>query len=381
MNPLAGLLFEVAFDVDPADVPTAGDWTALPRRVDPQVRVSTGRGFGQGRASLTLDNRDRLLDPTNPDSPYNLVPMRHARLTLEYGGTTYPLFRGFAQRWMPQWPAPNMEMVTVELVSAGIWLAMLDAEVAFPRQLSHDRVDALLDLAAWPAGLRDLGDGVVWLESYEADSDNLARLLADTAEAEDGFLVIDPDGTVRFGSRHARFDAEVAAEFGADGIPYTSVDPQYDADGVVNIARTELADGAAYQVVEAGSVQAYGPRYETIRDLSLNGPEAKAIAGWSVYRFAEPTMSLGSLAIDGGVDGAMPTLLSLRVGDLVRFVRTSTVGDPFVMVGSVDELTHTLGPGRWQTKLTVSPYFGAGPWFTLNDDTLGELDSVSKLAP
>ena len=103
---------EIAFDNTPYDAsPT---WTDITPYV---YEFSTDRGRSddwdnfEGSASVVLNNRDRRFDPFCTTSPYwnattgktKLIPRRQIRITATYGGTTYPIFRGFTSGFSPVW--------------------------------------------------------------------------------------------------------------------------------------------------------------------------------------------------------------------------------------------------------------------------------------
>lgn len=58
-----------------------------------------------GSASVVLSNLNRTYDPFNTSGTFygKLLPRRQIRITASYGGTTYPVFRGFVSGWPPAW--------------------------------------------------------------------------------------------------------------------------------------------------------------------------------------------------------------------------------------------------------------------------------------
>jgi len=360
------LTFEVAFDVNPADEPVTADWTDLSDRLRkrPGVRVERGQPGGQARGTATLDlnNRDRELDPTHTSATHNLVPMRHARVNVTVGETTFPLFRGFVKAWPPVWPEADQGIVSVHLVDAFAWIGLQQSDVDLTRQRTHDRVGAILDLAGWPAAHRDIADGVVWLDPVERSDANLLQMLIDTADAEDGELYVDGEGAVTFRSRHGRFDTAEQETFGPDGIRVAAVRPLFDVDQLTNIAVVELDEDTTWTFEDAGSVTAYGPRSWPVRGLPLRKAEAVGAAQWVVYRFAQPHLWLPGLTAYGHRDGQLPQLLGLEVGDRVGFEHTPPGPGNAEMSGHIESIVHTVGDGTWTTAVEVSPYFGEGPW-------------------
>jgi hypothetical protein len=98
--------FEISFVDVSVTTPT---WVNMTSRLR-AWSVDTGRNselemFDVGKAVYRLDNRDRVLDPTNVDSPYypNVVSNRRVRHRITVDGTTYDVFYGFIDAWGPSW--------------------------------------------------------------------------------------------------------------------------------------------------------------------------------------------------------------------------------------------------------------------------------------
>lgn len=378
------ITFEVAFAVDPADEPTAGQWIDLSDRLDTKIDVTLGAGrlsgSAQGAATVRLNNTDRAIDPTNSAATYNLVPMRHARLQAVIGATTYPLFRGFVDAWPPLWTGFE-SWVTVRLVDGFAWLALQDADLDMAEQLSSARITDILDLAGWPAGLRDIGTGVITVTASEQNSANLLRTLQDTADAEDGDLYCAPDGKITFRSRHSRFDASSVMTLGEGGIAFEPATPAWDATLLTNTARVELDDGRVFEVIDDTSVTAYGTRVMPTRDLALSPAEAEGLAMWEVVRFAEPHLWVDGLSVVESTTGGIVAVLLRRVGHLVSVALTPPSGAAVAVDLCVERITHQISDKRWKASMDLSPDFGEGPWFTLDDDVLGLPNGLNKLAP
>lgn len=352
--------FEVAFDVAPGTDPGTLDWTDLTSRIRVDT-VDTTASQQSGSASLRLDNRDGDLDPLNAASPYNLVPMRHARITVDIGGAIHPVWRGYVDQWPPVWRF-NDAVIDVELVDARVWLALQDADVDLPRQLPHERITTLLDLAGWPAELRDIDDGVVQLDAFEQASANLLRVIDDTADAEDGSLYVASDGKITFRSRHHRFDAASQLSVGGADIRVGSAKSTYGGDTLLNIGRVELANGDVFEAEDTASIGEYGPRDAPVRDLPVPEAEAVGIAQWLVYRFAQPTLALPTVALNIVNDAELADVLALHQGDLVTFTHSPPSG-PVELVAHLASITHRPRAAVWRTALELAPYFGKGPWF------------------
>ncbi len=104
--PFPVAIVEIAFDDGPYVVsPTWTNVTSYVREMTTDRGRSDDWGTFDGSASVVLSNRDRRFDPFNTSGPYygKLLPRRQIRITATYGGTTYPVFRGFVAGWPPVW--------------------------------------------------------------------------------------------------------------------------------------------------------------------------------------------------------------------------------------------------------------------------------------
>ena len=384
--------FEVDFVTAPANVPAT--WTDLSDRLLGTAEATQGvgrTGRFDGSAQVTLNNRDRALDPTNTSGPYTIIPMRHARIR---HGTT-DVFTGYVETWSPSWTADGDATVQVRMVDASAWFALQTADVDFEAQLSHVRVGALLDLGGWPAGRRNIEPGVVLISPSQPDDrklltpddrprtvQNLWGLLEETVEAEQGRMWIGADGTLNFRGRHDRFDASTVWSVGGAGIPATASAPAYDLAEVVNFSTVELADGTVQTWQDTVSVGKYGPRGVPIRDLPFSVQEAQALAMWTVYQWSEPLMWLDQLTIQSR--STTQPLFDAEIGELVEWTMPTSAGN-HVTSGHIERIRHQIRPKDWQVVWDLSPYQGEGPWLQAADTSGGpvtaDLDGDNMLSP
>ena len=160
---------EIAFDAGPyVASPTWTDITSYVYSMTTDRGRSDDWGDFYGAASVTLNNRDRRFDPFNSAGPYfgKLLPRRQIRITANYGGTDYPVFRGFVAGWPPVWTdAGRDSTVTLSCFDA---LGLLASDTLpddwveqYILSLSPRHYWKLNDPVPWYAGanftVRDLG--------------------------------------------------------------------------------------------------------------------------------------------------------------------------------------------------------------------------------
>lgn len=116
------LTVEVAFGNGPLDA--SPSWTDITSRVR-QMDTNSGRQsdldqYRAGTCTLTLDNRDRNLDPTYTAGPFfgNLKPMRPLRIRATHNAITYDVWYGFIDGWPQDYEPPRDAWVTVEATDA-----------------------------------------------------------------------------------------------------------------------------------------------------------------------------------------------------------------------------------------------------------------------
>jgi hypothetical protein len=130
----------VAFDDGPYVLsPT---WTEITTSVR-SMSIDRGRsddwGTFTGSANVVLNNRERLFDPFYTSGTYygKLLPRRQIKIEATYGGTTYPVFRGFIDGWPPTWTAAGGDStVTISCYDA---MALL-AQVQLPADWSRSYI-------------------------------------------------------------------------------------------------------------------------------------------------------------------------------------------------------------------------------------------------
>ncbi|MEU6582746.1 hypothetical protein [Nocardia sp. NPDC046763] len=128
-------------------------WTDIAGRVQ-KIDAKRGRQYELTRAqagslTLTVDNSDGALDPTNTASPYypNVILYRPIRVQATWAGVTSTLWSGFVERWPQEWgEAGNHQMTTVVAVDI---LAAL-AQKKFDEHLTGELINQLGPTYWWP---------------------------------------------------------------------------------------------------------------------------------------------------------------------------------------------------------------------------------------
>jgi hypothetical protein len=121
---------EIAFVANPYGTLT---WTDVTAQVV-SLKTTSGRNYETGKnesstVNLVLRNQDGRFNPLNPSSPYapNVLPFRPVRITAAAtsGGTVYPVWYGYVQRWPQSVKDQTSQYEIVQLTGVDAFKAVL----------------------------------------------------------------------------------------------------------------------------------------------------------------------------------------------------------------------------------------------------------------
>jgi hypothetical protein len=80
-------------------------------------------------------------------------------------------------------------------------------------------------------------------------------------------------------------------------------------------------------------------------------------ANWNLAKYKQPAFRVKTIVLTPSADTSIwPVALGVEQGDVVKVNRRPVGGAPYSIVGVVQKVEHTVGPGSWVTTLTISPY-------------------------
>lgn len=360
--------------------------------------VSRGRQreldlYATGRCGLTLSNADRKYDPTYAASPLAgyLKPMHRIAVQAFYNGVTYPIFHGYIDSISETRIGPRDSVATI--MASDAFKVLVKATMSgrsFVSHLSGTRINALLDLAAFPAGLRDIDAGLVTLQAGTYESTLLSHAQT-VSQTEFGDLYVAADGTIRFLQRDATLNLPSLATFG-DGpgeIGYRSLTPQFDDTLIRNPVSIDRIGGIK-QTVEDTALSSPPPTGYGINHYELSGlyhnTDAASLdaAQYILLRYKEPTrrivgMELGPAAPDQAAL-LYPQMLGRELADriLIR-ERPQAVGDVISQDSAIEGIGHTFSPKVWTTRWNLSPGFNAGSFWQIGVPGHSEIGTTTKV--
>lgn len=344
-----------------------------------------------GTARLELDNSDRRFDPSNLTGPYvsggatQVTPMRAARIRATWDGTTYDVFRGFADAWQITYTPPAYSRVTLTCTDAFKVLAPYTRTATAPVGAGDDagaRVGRVLDSAGWPTADRLVGAGSTTLQATDLDAGVLAELQLVT-DSELGELYVDAAGRVVFRGRHdVLTDARSVtpqAVFGPDPGEhrYVTATVDYDDSQLANHVSATRVGGAEQVTQDTTSQAQYLTRTVARTDLlQQTDADAAQWAGFVLYISSSPELRFDTLVVAPRVDPGdlYPQVLGREMGDRVTVrLQPPGGGDPIERDVFIRGIEHVGAPMQWQTTWTLGSATKYS-FLILDDPTLGALD-------
>ena len=344
------------------------------------VSVRRGRSreltaFTAGQASVVLDNRARLYDPTagTAVSPYG--PSILPRKAIAIGIDGEPLFTGVVEDWDLQFSL-NGDAVTTAKSTDGFTL--LAGETLTPgtatAQGSGARVEAVLDDVSWPVPKRRIATGVASLGA-DVVGDNVTALsyLQTIDVSEGGALFVAKDGSIEFLER-TDSQGTPLVNFTDDGtgVPFSDISLEFGTESLYTEVSVEYVGGTAVATAGTAVTGKYGVSELSIKTLLANSSEADDIAAFYLFRYSEPQVRVDGLEVRmNGLSALQQSqVLSLELGDPVGIAFTPQgIGDPIERTVVVDQIEHSINPADHIVKLNFSQTLTG---FTLDLDRLDE---------
>lgn len=329
------------------------------------VSVRRGRSreltaFTAGQASVVLDNRDRLYDPTagTATSIYGPSILPRKAIAIEVGGAA--LFTGIVEDWDLQFSLDGDAITTAKSTDG---FTLLAGETLTPgtavAQGSGARVSAILTDVDWPLSKRRIDTGVASLGA-DVIGDNVTALsyLQSIDVSEGGALFVAKDGAVEFLERTATQGALVMS-FTDDGtgVPFSDISLEFGTESLFTQVTVEFTGGTAVATAGTAVIGNYGLSELSIKTLLADSIEAQDIADFYLFRFSEPQVRIDQLEVR--INALTPVqqgqVLDLELGDPVGIVFTPQgIGDPIERTVVVDQIEHNITPGDHNVRLNFS---------------------------
>jgi hypothetical protein len=378
-------------------------WTDVTKYVRSwSVKRGAGTGdsptlrYDPGTASIELNDQFRYFDPENLGGPFvsagvtQVEAMRRVRIRAVWNGVTYPIFRGFADDFVPSYQGNFWTYTTVPATDGSVLLAADRTELATAvgaGELSGARVTRILDAAGWSSTDRVIAAGNTALQATTMGG-SPGTELALVQDTEQGEFYIDAQGRAIFRNRLAVLqDARSRnpqALFGDGGyaatgeIPYSDATQSTPGDTLVNTVTAARVDGAEQVAVDSVSANRYGAQTLSRDDLIMQDDTTALLwANWLKYQFSQPRRRFARVEFvtpKPQVEAAFwPAMLGRDFGDRITVKRRPKGGgSPIVRDCIVRGVEHQSDGESWTSAFVLQ---GADRYafLTIGDPVTGRI--------
>lgn len=347
-------------------------------------RVSIQRGRSRvldrvdtGRATIVLDNRARLFDPTagTAISPYTneIVPRKNVRITVA-GGT---VFTGQVDDWNIDYQLGGDSTTTALCVDGfGQLAGPIMGTQTRTSQVASARVSAVLDEIGWPnPPKRVIQTSTVTLQAdTPTPGTNALTYLQTVADTEFGALFMNRQGAVEFQNRASVQNFGTTVILGGTGIPISSVQVSVGSELLFNTITLTRNLGGTVVRQDATSAAAYGELGFTKDGYLFDSDTAMGnLADYLLSRYKDSTLRIDavSIMVSGLTAAQQETVAGFDVNAPMTVTFQPAVGSAITQTATIDSIAHDISPANHVMTVTLSQ---AQPSFILNSATFGELD-------
>jgi len=179
-----------------------------------------------------------------------------------------------------------------------------------------------------------------------------------------------PSGALVYWHRWALYNQAPVATFGddlvaADGeVPYLpGLTWDYDNTYLSNIVQVTQQVGPNTTVTvtaaDFASQHAYFTRSALQQTIStMSDLDAYGQANFQIAKYSQPQLRVSGVTVDAASNAAVafPVLLALQQGQAATVTRRPLGGAVISESVLTQKIEHSVGPGRWQTSMQLSPY-------------------------
>jgi hypothetical protein len=333
--------------------------------------------YNPGVAAIEFNDQFRYFDPENLAGPFvssgvtQVEAMRRVRIRAVWNGVTYPIFRGYADDFVPSYQGNTWTYTTVPATDGMVTLAGDRTALATPVGAGEDsgaRVKRILDAANWPSTDRVIATGNTTLQATDMGGSpgSELQLVADT---EHGEFYIDAQGRAVFRNRQAIITDTRSntsqATFGDGGyaatgeIPYADATQSTPGDTLVNSITATRVGGADQVVTDGLSVSRYGAKPYDRSDLIMQDDSvALQWAYWLSYQFSRPRRRFARLDFARPKpqveDAFWPAMLGRDFGDRITVKRRPPGGGAAIVRDCfVRGIEHQSDGAAWTSSLIL----------------------------
>jgi hypothetical protein len=243
--------------------------------------------------------------------------------------------------------------------------------------LTGARFARILDLAGWPAGLRDIDTGVSTLGPASLNRRPAIDLLWELVEYESGSMYVARDGDITFVDSAARWVdttstvSQATYSYTGSNSKSSGVTFDYSDELLTNHAVITTAAGVVYEAEDSTSIGRYLRRTVQQRIPHTDTNHAQGLADWRVYTGKDPQRRITSLVVPTArdtttFDATVALELGYRVTVTLDPPGTGTISEALYVEG----IDHNVTPHNWTTTLWCSPVPSPAV-FVIGTDSIG----------
>lgn len=270
------------------------------------------------------------------------------------------------------------------LTAANVWTLYRAGVAPNEGMNTGNQIGVILDLLAWPAGLRNLQTGQSQAHGMTDQllTGSALAYMQTLADTEGGQLFIDAAGKVNFFDRTQTSlspytTPQITLGDGAGEEPYLvdSVDPSFDDLDLYTDVTNSPADLGPQRATNATAVTRYGTRGLSRSTLHYSAQDALNQATFILNTHLLPIERVEQVTFTPMSDPAMlfPAALGLELLQRVKFVRRPMdgSGSTFSQESLVEGIEHSFSAERpvWQTTWRLSPTDAASRMGIFNQST------------
>lgn len=350
------------------------------------VSIKRGRNrqldqFNAGTATITFNNRTRILDPLNTASIYYPYVLPRCPVIIKANGTT--IYTGLVSDWNLDYDLSNQDMMYASCTDAFTVLANQNLNAFTPSaELSSARVNTILDRPeVLYQGSRAVSSGSSTLGAYAvAQDENVLSYLQTVTKSEQGYLYMTAGGILTYKGRTTVLNPVSGAAFKTDGtgIKYQTLINQYGDELLYNYIVTQSPAGAAQTNTDATSIALYQSQNLSIIDLLNNSTtDVRNLGAYLLGKFKNPILRFTGLSTQlAALSTANQNIcLGLELTDIVDVTKTFVAGTPSSATQTliVSGVSHTIIPGSHIVTYTFESTDG-NQYLTLNNTIFGTLN-------
>lgn len=348
------------------------------------VQVRRGRStettaVDAASATIALDNRTRLFDPTAAASvsPYGPSILPRKEIKVSMAGAA--LFTGQVEDWDLEYSMSG-DSVTFAKASDGFALLaqqMLASGAGFTG-LSSSAIYLTASAAGWPIGRMRLDEGTTDVGAHTVEDRTVVLpYLQKIANQESGLLFMGKNANLTFRDRISpRVDFGTRFADDGTGVPFSNIEIQYGSEFLSTVIEVRyLPDLTWTSTAASTSIVNYGESTYTVDTFLPDAGSASVAAEFWAERYGDPTFRITGVEVqfDALTGSQKAQVLALELGHGVDVVFTPNgIGSPISRDLAIDSIEHDITPSAHMVR------FGLFEPFLMHRS--GSVDGVSSTA-